>query len=163
MKNEIYYILYIINILDNMYNHKFQEHIIFLKKIAIESIVYYKHAAALISGNKIYSSGTNKFIKEIKINNQIYYKTIHAEITVFKKLPKKKFHGLDIIVIRINKNLSLQNSRPCTQCIEKLYKLGIRKVYYSNEDGHIVGEFVEQMEKTHISSGTRYFFCHTDN
>jgi hypothetical protein len=147
---------------NNMYNHKFEEPIRLLKKIAIESIVYYKHAAALISGDTIYSSGANKFIKEIKINDQIYYKTMHAEITVFERLPKKKVRGMDILVIRINKNLALRNSRPCTQCIEKLSKLGIRKVYYSNEDGHIVGEFVEQMEKTHISSGTRHLFCHTD-
>ena len=147
---------------NNMYNHKFEEPIRLLKKIAIESIVYYKHAAALIFGDTIYSSGANKFIKEIKINDQIYYKTMHAEITVFERLPKKKVRGMDILVIRINKNLALRNSRPCTQCIEKLFKLGIRKVYYSNEDGHIVREFVEHMEKTHISSGTRHMFCYTD-
>jgi tRNA(Arg) A34 adenosine deaminase TadA len=150
-------------IVETMYNHKFEEPIRLLKKIAIESIVYYKHAAALMSGDTIYSSGTNKFIKEIKINDQIYYKTRHAEITVVERLPKKKVRGMDILVIRINKNLALRNSRPCSQCIDKLSKLGIRKVYYSNEDGHIVWEFVEQMEKTHISSGTKHLFCHMDN
>jgi tRNA(Arg) A34 adenosine deaminase TadA len=147
-------------VIDNMYNHRFEEPIRLLKKIAIESIVYYKHAAALMSGDTIYSSGANKFVKEIKLNDQIYYKTMHAEITVFERLPKKKVRGMDILVIRINKNLALRNSRPCTQCIEKLSKLGIRKVYYSNEEGNIVWEFVEQMEKTHISSGTKHLFCH---
>jgi cytidine deaminase len=143
-----------------MHNHKFDEPIRLLKKIAVESIVYYKHAAALMSGDTVYSSGTNKFIKEIKINNQIYHKTMHAEITVFEKLPKKKVRGMDILVIRINKNLALKNSRPCNQCIDTLSKLGIRKVYYSNEDGNIVWEFVEQMAKIHISSGTKHLFCH---
>jgi tRNA(Arg) A34 adenosine deaminase TadA len=143
-----------------MHNHKFDEPIRLLKKIAVESIVYYKHAAALMSGDTVYSSGANKFIKEIKINDQIYYKTMHAEITVFEKLPKKKVRGMDILVIRINKNLALKNSRPCNQCIDTLSKLGIRKVYYSNEDGNIVWEFVEQMEKIHISSGTKHLFCH---
>ena len=147
-------------VIDSMYNHRFEEPIRLLKKIAIESIVYYKHAAALMSGDTIYSSGANKFVKEIKLNDQTYYKTMHAEITVFEKLPKKKVRGMDILVIRINKNLALRNSRPCNQCIEKLSKLGIRKVYYSNEEGNIVWEFVEQMEKTHISSGTKHLFCH---
>jgi tRNA(Arg) A34 adenosine deaminase TadA len=147
----------------DMYNHRFEEPIRLLKKIAIESIVYYKHAAALISGDTIYSSGANKFVKEIKLNDQIYYRTMHAEITVFERLPKKKVRGMDILVIRINKNLALRNSRPCSQCIDKLSKLGIRKVYYSNEDGNIVWEFVEQMEKTHISSGTKHLFCHEIN
>jgi deoxycytidylate deaminase len=150
-------------IVESMYNHKFEEPLRLLKKKAIESIVYYKHAAALISGDTVYSSGTNKFIKEIKINDQIYYRTMHAEITVFERLPKKKVRGMDILVIRINKHLALRNSRPCNQCIDKLSKLGIRKVYYSNEEGQIVWEFVEQMEKLHISSGTRHLFCHEDN
>lgn len=148
-------------VVDTMYNHKFEEPLRLLKKIAIESIVYYKHAAALISGDTILSSGANKFIKEVKINDQTYYRTMHAEITVFQRLPKKKVRGMDILVIRINKNLALRNSRPCAQCIDKLCKLGIRKVYYSNEDGQIVWEFVEQMEKTHISSGTKHLFCHS--
>lgn len=150
-------------IIETMYNHKFEEPLRLLKKKAIESIVYYKHAAALISGDTVYSSGTNKFIKQIKNNDQIYYRTMHAEITVFERLPKKKVRGMDILVIRINKHLALRNSRPCNQCIDKLSKLGIRKVYYSNEEGQIVWEFVEQMEKLHISSGTRHLFCHENN
>ena len=143
-----------------MHEHKFEEQINLLKKIAFESIVYYKHAAALISGDTVYSAGVNKFIKEVKINDKTFYKTMHAEITVFERLPKKKVRGLDILVIRINKNLALRNSRPCNQCIDTLLKLGIRKVYYSNEEGRIVSEFVEQMEKLHTSSGTKHFYCH---
>jgi deoxycytidylate deaminase len=143
-----------------MHNQRFDEPIQLLKKIACNSIVYYKHAAALISGNKVYSSGANKFIKQIKNNNPIYNRTMHAELTVFEKLQKKNVRGMDILVIRINKHLVLKNSRPCNQCIDKLRKIGIRKVYYSNENGDIVCEFVEQMEKTHISSGTKHLFCH---
>jgi deoxycytidylate deaminase len=50
----------------------------------------------------------------------------------------------------------LKNSRPCNHCIDKLIKVGIYKVYYSNENGIIVSEIVEDMEKLHISSGTKY-------
>ena len=145
---------------ESVYNYKFEDSLKLLKKTANESIVHYKHAAALISGDIIYSFGANKFIKEVKINEQIYYKTIHAEINVFNKLPKKKVRGMDILVIRINKHFELKNSRPCAQCIDKLHKMGIRRVFYSNEYGNIVSEFVENMEKTHISSGTRYLFCY---
>ena len=141
--------------------NRFEEPLKLLKKTANESIVHYKHAAALISGNTIHSFGANKFIKEIKINDQIYYKTIHAEIMVFNKLPKKRVRGMDILVIRINKNFALKNSRPCAQCIDKLNKMGIRRVFYSNDEGNIVSELVEKMEKTHISSGTRHLFCYT--
>lgn len=149
----------IVDIYNQANLNKFEKPLELLKKIANDSIVYYKHAAALLYNDTIYSYGINKFIKEIKIDNQIYYKTMHAEITVFEKLPKKKVRGMDILVIRVNKNLTLKNSRPCSQCIDKLSKLGIRKVFYSNEEGDIVWEFVEQMKKTHISAGTRHLFC----
>lgn len=140
-------------------SHKFEDLIPSLKKIATDSIVYYKHAAALVSGNNIHGFSSNKYIKEIIVDDQKYYITRHAEISLFEKLPKKqKVRGMDIIVIRINKNLELRNSRPCNNCIDKLLKLGIRKVYYSNDKGDIVCELVEQMEKIHISSGEK-FLC----
>lgn len=125
-----------------------------LTKMASYSAIYYKHAAALISGDIIYSAGINKFIKQIKNNNNNeIYKTIHAEINVFENFPKKNVKGLDILVIRINKNMVLKNSRPCNACIEKLQKIGIRKVHYSDDNGNIITERLEYMEKLHISSG----------
>ena len=140
----------------------FEEYIDLLKKLAVNSDINCKHAAALLYNNNIYSPSINKFIKsfDIKSKNtdeiQTHYKTIHAEISVFLNFPKKKsMKGMDIIVIRINKNLALKNSRPCNHCIDKLKKIGIRKVFYSNEDGKIISEFINDMEKIHISSGTR--------
>lgn len=128
-----------------------------LTKMASESAIYYKHAAALIVGNNIYSIGVNKFIGEMKDkNNKSHYKTMHAEINVFENFSKKNVRGMDILVIRVNKNSALKNSRPCNQCIDKLQKIGIRKVFYSDDDGYIVSEHLEYMEKRHISSGTRH-------
>jgi len=63
---------------------------------------------------------------------------------------------MDIIVIRINKKLQLRNSRPCKDCIDELKQIGIRKVYYSNDNGDIVYEFVENMIKTHTSAGMKF-------
>ena len=147
----------------NVYNeHKFLECITLLKKIAANSDISYKHAAALIDNDSIYSSGINKFVKTIHIKSkesneiQTHFKTIHAEISVFSKMPKRSAKGLDILVIRINKNFALKNSRPCNNCIDKLKKIGIRKVFYSNEDGNIVGEFINDMEKLHISAGSKF-------
>lgn len=140
--------------------NNFESQLKILTRMASNSVIYYKHAAALISGDTIYSSGINKFIKEIKDkNNNIYYKTMHAEINVFENFPKKNVKGMDILVIRINKNFILKNSRPCNQCIEKLQKIGIRKVHYSDDNGDIVSERVEHMEKLHVSSGVRHFTC----
>ena len=142
-------------------DYRFLEYINFLKKIAAGSDISYKHAAALIDNDNIYSSGVNRFVKTFHIKSkgtdeiQTHFKTIHAEINVFSKMPKRSVKGLDILVIRINKQLALKNSRPCNHCIDKLKKIGIRKVFYSNENGNIVSEFINDMEKRHISAGAK--------
>lgn len=125
-----------------------------LKKLANNSDIHNKHAAGVIYNNKLISSGINKFI-----SFKTYGRTMHAEISAFSNLSKNiKIKGLDIIVIRIKNGHDttvLKNSRPCSICITKLQKYGVRKVYYSNEHGIIVNEFVSDMEKTHTSSNNR--------
>jgi deoxycytidylate deaminase len=147
-------------ILRRNYKSNFEDELKKLIKIASFSAISYKHAAALIYNNTIYSSGINKFIKTIKTkDNKTHYKTMHAEINVFENFPKKNVKGMDILVIRINKSNILKNSRPCNQCIDELLKIGIRKVYYSDDNGNIISENVAYMEKIHISSGTRHLMC----
>lgn len=135
----------------------FDKQLELLIKKAIESNVNYKHAAALIKDRVIYSSGINKFIQSKKNKLNLEYeeikRTMHAEINVFNNYPIKKGRGMDILVIRINNRRMLKNSRPCNECINRLCKIGIRKVYYSNDNGHIVSEYVQYMDKIHISSG----------
>lgn len=129
-----------------MFDNKFD--LDYLIKKAGNSIIYNQHAAGILQNKKIINYGINKYVNSSK-------RTIHAEISAFTNLSKKCLKGLDIIVIRI-KNNRLKNSRPCNHCIDKLIKVGIYKVYYSNENGMIVSEIVEEMEKLHISSGTKY-------
>jgi deoxycytidylate deaminase len=127
-----------------------------LKKTAMKSSVSNRHSAALIKKDIIYKSAYNKFIKEIIITKEItHHITIHAEVNaICSYYNKKNVKGMDLIVIRVNKyGTELKNSRPCNNCITKLRKLGIRKVYYSNEKGDIIYEYANTMKFLHISSG----------
>lgn len=132
-----------------------------LKKTAMKSSVSNRHSAALIKKDLIVKSSYNKFIKEVRvrIDNKTltHYLTIHAEVNVIcSYYDKKNVKGMDIIVIRVNKcGTRLKNSRPCNDCIVKLRKLGIRKVYYSNETGDIVYEYVNNMKFLHICSSKK--------
>lgn len=133
--------------------YEFKELISELKKNAYKSTINHKHSAALITSKQyILSIGFNHFI-----TNDIHgnLKTVHAEINAICKLPKKLVKGNDILVIRVNKN-NLKNSRPCNSCIDKLIKMGINKVYYSNEYGDIIYEYVNNMKKLHECSSNRY-------
>ena len=125
-----------------------------LVKLASNSPIQYKHGACLLKGNKTYSFGFNKFNKEIYLNNQMIKFTIHAEMDAIYKTKNKNIKGMDILIIRIGKiNDNLKYSRPCNNCIEKMMRRGIRKVYYSNHNGEIVCDFIDSMPKIHNSSG----------
>ena len=125
-----------------------------LKKNALNSSLHYKHSACILKNNKILSIGNNKYFKNILIENEIVKLSIHAEIDALFKNSNKNVKGLDILIIRVGeKSCNLKNSRPCNSCIEKLKEKGIRKVYYSNDKGNIVYEFLENMPKLHDSSG----------
>jgi deoxycytidylate deaminase len=141
---------------------KFHNIIHILKKNASNSEISYKHAAAIINGTELCAVNVNKYIGSHLVYNIygkdiVYHKTIHAEINVIGNSPgpKKNLKGLDIIVIRTNSHGVLCNSRPCNNCINKMNKIGIRKVYYSTQDGNIVYEFVKEMQLTHKSHGQK--------
>ena len=52
---------------------------------------------------------------------------------------------LHIVVIRINKNNELIDSKPCTHCVFVMKEHGIRKVSYSTNDGIIIKENINNI------------------
>ena len=144
-----------------MYNSMIIEE---LKEKARSSDIASKHAAAIIPNRKNNTRGapiiceSNKYLKnKIIVDGNTYYKTIHAEIKVTTKMPRRYLKNIDIIVIRVSSNGMLKNSRPCNNCIDKLTKLGIRKIYYSTDTGDIISEYVKDMERIHTSHGHKFF------
>lgn len=138
--------------------YNFDDIILKLKKHAYNSNINHKHSAALITNKQnLLSIGFNHFINDRGIinSNKNANKTIHAEINAICKFPKKLVKGNNILVIRVNNDI-LKNSRPCNSCIDKLQRLGINKVYYSNEDGDIIYEYVHNMPRLHECSSNKY-------
>lgn len=125
-----------------------------LRKAAMQSALNQKHGAGLVCGENIVSVGVNKKFT-VRFNNDILPLTIHAEIDALSNLHPKHLKGMDVIVIRVNKAGKLVYSRPCNSCIDKLSRKGIRKAYYSDVNGNIVYEFIDNMPKFHDSAGTR--------
>jgi deoxycytidylate deaminase len=133
-----------------------------LKRLSLQSDIACRHGAALFKGKKVFAVGYNKSIKQIAMtNNKIYKITLHAEESALLKARQQyDMRGeANIIIIRskvrTNGQVDLLNSRPCDNCINKMMKSGIRKVYYSDKDGNIVFEYLDEMECNHISAGNR--------
>jgi deoxycytidylate deaminase len=105
------------------------------------------HIAFLIRKNKIVKIGWNKnkthpATKEFSYlqGNSKYEEInvgIHAEFDVLNKYGRDKLHDYELIVLRVDGEGKLNNSRPCYGCSQMIKKFEIKDVYYSNSFGGI--------------------------
>jgi deoxycytidylate deaminase len=119
----------------------------FIKRAMTEaqkSTMTSKHGSIAVVGGKIISKG---------FNNLLY----HAEMSIFKNIkPLRRMKKLDVYVVRINAKGELNNSKPCSNCLNNLKKLNIGKIYYSDENGNIVCERANNMFTDYVSSGYKF-------
>lgn len=54
-----------------------------------------------------------------------------------KSVARRKLH---VVVIRINTNNEITESKPCSHCVDVMRSYGIRKVTYSTKSGDLVTE-----------------------
>jgi dihydroorotase-like cyclic amidohydrolase len=94
------------------------------------------HYATIYKRNKLIASSRNSVGSRSRgsgwSNN-----TIHAEIAAVKRLGDlTKLQGCVLVVVRVNKQNELKNSKPCENCkhfLEKcMSKYGLLKVMYSS-------------------------------
>lgn len=106
------------------------------------------HVAFLVRKNKIIEIGWNKgkthpaTIKFDYISGNDKYEKInvgiHAEFDVVMKYKKDNLKDYEMIVIRIDRNGYINNSRPCYGCGKLINNFNIKSVYYSSGDGKIL-------------------------
>lgn len=61
-----------------------------------------------------------------------------------------------MIVIRVNSKGELCSSRPCYNCLDMMKAVGIKRVYYSDDNGNIVVETVKDMISIQASVVTKH-------
>ena len=72
--------------------------------------------------------------------------------TAYKKF-QRKIKSITLVVIRMDRNGSMCDSKPCVDCLNSIRNLGIRKMYYSNENGKI------EFKRTRDIHSTRQTGC----
>jgi deoxycytidylate deaminase len=115
-------------------------------KSTTDNLKYQHRSCVVISSGECISIGTNR-----RLSND---NTVHAEVDALLKI--KRCVGADLVVVRLNKNGTFGNSRPCNTCIAKMKKHGIRKVFYTTNTGKMIWEYLETMKPVHYSSGYLY-------
>jgi deoxycytidylate deaminase len=98
------------------------------------------HFSFLCNKSKIIAVGWNDVSwTSIKINKEIIKYPlggIHSEAHAIKRL--KRFDEapyLTLVNVRLNHKKELRNSKPCEYCMKIINAAGIRKVYYSTNEG----------------------------
>ncbi len=100
----------------------------------------YKHGAVLVRGNIVLNASHNKnaytrfgerFRKRDKGDA-----THHAELGCILGLDRSITRGADVYVVRVGRSGNLLLSKPCDMCEAALRHVGVRRVYYSLNDGN---------------------------
>lgn len=121
---------------------KFDRIVDMLSDLAEMSVMLQRHACALIIGGKIMAMCENK---DGKPDN-------HSEMNVISAyLIKNKPSNLakcTLVIIRINRQGDIVSSKPCADCVKHIKHYGIKKIFYSSDDGF---KFVssDNLENTH--------------
>lgn len=95
--------------------------------------------AVIVKGGKVVSVGRNRpkmnaYIKSMAPHENC--SSVHAEIdAIFKVRRKIDLRGCDMYVARITKNGIHGLAAPCTMCMRTIQRYGIKRVFYTVEDG----------------------------
>ena len=73
----------------------------------------------------------------------------------YQVINQKYLNKYNLLVVRINSEGQMVNSRPCYNCLDMLKSCGIKNIYYSTENG-IICEKVNSMISINSSTVTRY-------
>ena len=135
---------------------------------SLNSCLNSKHGCVITKNGKIIVSGYNHG-KRTKIMN-VMRSSIHAEMDAAYKLIKilKRKYGENYInhthkytlwVVRSpnfkHEHVTCVDSKPCFYCVNDLKKFGFNKIAYSNENGEIEYDKLQEMDVSHKSSSQK--------
>ncbi len=97
-----------------------------------------RHGCVIFKGNRVISTGYNqiRYCNKLDKKYRKWINSLHAEqkAIIFSNDDLRR---CSILVVRLNNNNELKNSRPCSKCLGLIKDVGIRNIYYSNNDGQI--------------------------
>lgn len=116
------------------------------KAMSTMSVFPRAHIGCVVTdGHRIISSGFNsskthplqkKYNRERFTEDTIH--SLHAEISALLPLIKENidFSKVELYTYRMFANGQLAMSRPCPSCMALIKELGIKKIFYTTEDGY---------------------------
>lgn len=112
----------------------------FAKRMAMMSDYgHFSHGAVLVKCGNVLNASHNKdktcsFGSRFRCKN-LGRATLHAELGAVLNMSRDSTEGADIYVVRVNRTGELRNSKPCEMCKEAMRFCGVKRVFYSTENG----------------------------
>jgi len=63
--------------------------------------------------------------------------THHAELGCILGIAREVTSGADVYVCRVNKQNEFRLSKPCRMCHDILKHVGVKRVYYTTDNGNV--------------------------
>ena len=107
--------------------------------VALESDLRYKHVAFIMKNKNVLCVGWNKGKSHPAIYNHPYRSmcnNIHAELDAVIKYGRTDCSDYTLVVMRVRKDGTLGNSKPCLGCQHVMQQVGFKSVYYSDGAGN---------------------------
>jgi len=98
---------------------------------------YRKNNLLAIGQNNPEKTHTKALILSQRFNTNTKYPYLHAETDLISRLWGKYYidETLKMVIIRLNKRGELRDSKPCCNCYKIISALGIKKVWWSMDNG----------------------------
>jgi tRNA(Arg) A34 adenosine deaminase TadA len=116
---------------------KYKQHCIELARKSSHNV--HRHGAILVRGPKIISTGTNHSTFNslaARFHPVTEHASLHAEIACILGIDRSELERSDLYVLRLNRQEKIALSKPCPVCQRALEHVGIRRVFYSDQDGN---------------------------
>lgn len=95
--------------------------------------------AVVFKGKRIFGSGHNGIrSSSLPMKHRYWEESLHAEQAALLNLDWDKLKGCSMLVVRVNKTGMFGICKPCPMCSKIINHIGIKNVYYTNEQGEIV-------------------------
>ncbi len=107
-------------------------------RIATQSTSQFRLGAVLAKGSTVLNVGVNNMRRTHPLQQRYSKKPLgtHAEVNVCCKVDSNEIKGATLYICRVLKNSKIALSKPCNCCMQILNLFGIRKVYYSANEGN---------------------------
>jgi len=106
--------------------------------LASESQEDCRHGCVIANKWKILGFGFNKS-KTHPVAVDTYTQCIHAEMAAIQSAKHKDLVGADLFVVRVKRSIGQPKgmSKPCEHCTKLIQNCGIKRVFYTNENGRV--------------------------